>query len=440
MALRIEDYALIGDCKTAALVGRDGSIDWLCWPRFDSAACFAALLGTAENGRWLIAPKHPPLDVKRRYRPGTLVLETEFQTETGCAAIIDFMPPADGADLVRIVMGRSGRVDFRTELVVRFNYGATVPWVNRLDDGAINAIAGPERLVLRTPAALYGEDLKTVGEFTVEAGQSVPFVLSYGPSFQSPPPAIDPFNALERTEAFWRQWSDRCPDVGPWTEAVKRSLITLKALTYAPTGGIVAAATTSLPERLGGVRNWDYRYCWLRDATFTLLALMNLGYYDEARAWRDWLVRAVAGSPRQVQIMYGVGGERWLPELIVPWLPGYENSSPVRIGNAASEQLQIDVFGEIADVMFQALKAGMAAIRARPSLAAGCHWNIWRRLGGNRTKAFGRCAEGGSTSFIRRSWPGSHSIARRTSLRLKAFDESGRRWRADRRRNPCRSL
>ncbi len=304
MALRIEDYALIGDCKTAALVGRDGSIDWLCWPRFDSAACFAALLGTADNGRWLIAPKHPPLGVRRRYRPGTLVLETEFQIGTGCAVVIDFMSPADGADLVRIVIGQSGRVVFRTELVVRFNYGATVPWVNRLDAGAVDAIAGPERLVLRTPAALHGDDAKTLGELTVEARQSVPFVLSHGPSFQSPPPAIDPFDALERTEAFWRQWSDRCPDVGPWTEAVKRSLITLKALTYAPTGGIVAAATTSLPERLGGMRNWDYRYCWLRDATFTLLALMHLGYYDEARAWRDWLVRAVAGSPRQVQIVY----------------------------------------------------------------------------------------------------------------------------------------
>jgi GH15 family glucan-1,4-alpha-glucosidase len=359
MTLRIEDYALIGDCKTAALVGRDGSIDWLCWPRFDSAACFAALLGEDDNGRWLIAPKHAPLGVTRRYRPGTLVLETEFQTETGRATIIDFMPPADGADLVRIVIGRSGRVAFQTELAARFNYGGSVPWVNRLDEATISAIAGPERLLLRTVVALYGEDLKTVGEFTVEAGQSVPFVLSYGPSFEDPPPAIDPFNALERTEAFWRQWSDRCPDVGPWTDAVKRSLITLKALTYAPTGGIVAAATTSLPERLGGVRNWDYRYCWLRDATFTLLALMHLGYYDEAEAWRDWLIRAVAGSPRQIQIMYGVGGERWLPELIVPWLPGYENSAPVRIGNDASRQLQLDVFGEIGDAMFQALKAGM---------------------------------------------------------------------------------
>jgi GH15 family glucan-1,4-alpha-glucosidase len=331
----------------------------LCWPRFDSAACFASLIGTADNGRWLIAPKDPPLAVRRRYRPGTLVLETEFETKTGRAAVIDFMPPADGANLVRIVIGRSGRLVFQTELVMRFNYGATVPWVNRLDDGAINAIAGPERLVLRTSAAPYGEDLKTVGEFVVEAGQSIPFVLSYGASFKDPSPAIDSFDALAHTEAFWRQWSDRCPDVGPWTEAVKRSLITLKALTYAPTGGIVAAATTSLPERIGGMRNWDYRYCWLRDATFTLLAFMNLGYYEEARAWRDWLMRAVAGSPSQVQIMYGVGGERWLPELIVPWLPGYENSKPVRIGNDASQQLQLDVFGEIADAMLQTLKAGM---------------------------------------------------------------------------------
>jgi GH15 family glucan-1,4-alpha-glucosidase len=359
MALHIEDYALIGDCKTAALVGRDGSIDWLCWPRFDSAACFAALLGTADNGRWLIAPAQNPVAVSRQYRPGTLILETEFQTETGKAAIIDFMPMGDGAELVRIVVGRSGRVEFRTEIVVRFNYGATVPWVSRREDDTIDAIAGPERLVLRTPAALYGEDLKTMGEFAVEADEAVPFVLSYGSSSQSPPPAIDPVEALARTEADWRQWSDRCPEVGPWSQAVKRSLITLKALTYAPTGGIVAAATTSLPERLGGVRNWDYRYCWLRDATFTLLAFMHLGYYDEAHAWRDWVIRAIAGSPEQVQIVYGVGGERWLPELIVPWLPGYEKSAPVRIGNAAYEQLQIDVFGEIADAMLQTLKGGM---------------------------------------------------------------------------------
>ena len=359
MALRIEDYAVIGDCKTAALVGRDGSIDWLCWPRFDSPACFAALLGTTDNGRWLIAPKHAPARATRRYRPGTLILETEFKTDTGSAVIVDFMPPSDGANLIRIVTGLSGCVDFCSELVARFDYGATVPWVSRVEDGTIDAIAGPERLVLRTSAPLYGEDFRTVADFTVQAGQSVPFVLSYGASFQKSPPAVDPYGALEQTEASWRKWSDRCPDVGPWTESVRQSLITLKALTYHPTGGIVAAVTTSLPERLGGERNWDYRYCWLRDATFTLLALMNLGYYEEARAWRDWLIRAVAGSPQQVQIMYGVGGERWLSELVVPWLPGYEKSSPVRIGNAAFQQFQLDVFGEIADAMFQTLKAGM---------------------------------------------------------------------------------
>jgi GH15 family glucan-1,4-alpha-glucosidase len=427
MTLRIEDYAMIGDCKTAALVGCDGSIDWLCWPRFDSAACFAALLGDAENGRWLIAPKHPPLHVRRRYRPGTLVLETEFQTETGCAAIVDFMPPADGADLVRIVTGRSGRVVFHTELVVRFNYGSAVPWVDRLDDGTINAIAGPERLVLRTPAALYNEDIKTVGEFTVEASHSVPFVLSHGTSFQSPPRAIDPFDALERTEAFWHQWSDRCPEVGPWTEAVKRSLITLKALTYAPTGGIVAAATTSLPERLGGERNWDYRYCWVRDATFTLQALMHLEYYDEARAWRDWLVRAVAGSPDQVQIMYGVGGERWLPELIVPWLRGYENSSPVRIGNGASQQLQLDVFGETFDVMFQTLKAGMAPSergRALHSVVLEHLATAWRQPDEGVWET-----RGGRQHFVHSKVMAWVAFDRADKLEAQAFNESGRRWR-----------
>ena len=361
MALRIEDYAMIGDCETAALVGRDGSIDWLCWPRFDSSACFAGLLGTADNGRWLLAPKETPSRTVRRYRPGTLILETEIETAGGSATVIDFMPPIDDAsDLVRLVIGRSGRIAFQTELVIRFDYGATVPWVTRTEEGVIDAIAGPERLVLRTPASLHGEDLKTVGSFEVHVGETVPFVLSHGPSFDRPPPPIDPLEALEATETFWRRWSGRCPEVGPYTEAVRRSLITLKALTYHRTGGIVAAATTSLPEHLGGTRNWDYRFCWLRDATFTLLALMNLGYYDEAQAWRDWLIRAVAGSPRQMQIMYGVGGERRLPEWIVPWLPGYEASSPVRIGNDASRQLQIDVFGEVADAMFQALKAGLA--------------------------------------------------------------------------------
>jgi GH15 family glucan-1,4-alpha-glucosidase len=428
MTLRIEDYALIGDCHTAALVGRDGSIDWLCWPRFDSAACFAALLGQVDNGRWLIAPKDSTLGTRRCYRPGTLILETEFETESGRAAIIDFMIPADGAHLVRIVKGLSGRVAFQTELVVRFNYGAAVPWVSRLDDGSINAIAGPERVVLRTPVALYGEDLRTVGEFAVEAGQSIPFVLSYGSSFESPPPTIDCFDALARAETFWRQWSDRCPDVGPWTEAVKRSLITLKALTYAPTGGIVAAATTSLPERLGGVRNWDYRYCWLRDATVTLMALMELGYYEEAQAWRDWLIRAVAGSPEQIQIMYGVGGERWLPEQIIDWLPGYEKSAPVRIGNDASRQLQLDVFGEIFDAMLQTTKSGMPPSQRGQQLRSvvlnylATAWRqpdegIWEVRGGRRHFVHSKVM----------AWVAFDRAA--NQLKNQASDEPGQRWR-----------
>jgi len=428
MALRIEDYALIGDCRTAALVGRDGSIDWLCWPRFDSAACFAALLGTADNGRWLIAPPDAPLAVNRRYRPGTLVLETEFQTDSGPATIIDFMPPSDGAHLVRIVTGQSGRVDFRTEFAVRFNYGATVPWVNRLDDGAIRALAGPERVVLRTPVALCGEDLKTIGEFPVEAGQSVPFVLSHGSSLEDLGSPIDPFRAMERTDAFWREWSGRCPDVGPWTDAVKRSLITLKALTYAPSGGIVAAATTSLPEELGGVRNWDYRYCWLRDATFTLQAFMHLGYYDEARAWRDWIMRAVAGSPDQIQIMYGVGGERWLPESIVPWLPGYENSSPVRVGNAAYQQLQIDVFGEVSDALAQARKAGMEITergRAMRPLVIDHLARAWREPDEGIWEV-----RGGPQHFVHSKVMAWVSFDRAASeVAAEGLNEEARRWR-----------
>ena len=390
MTLPIEDYALIGDCKTAALVGRDGSIDWLCWPRFNSAACFAALLGTAENGRWLIAPKHPPLACKSALSSRHARPRNRIQTETGHAAIIDFMPPADGADLVRIVIGRSGRVDFHTELVVRFNYGATVPWVNRLDDGTINAIAGPERLVLRTPVELYGEDLKTVGEFTVEAGQSVPFVLSYGASFQSPPPAIDPFDALERTEAFWRQWSDRCPDVGPWTEAVKRSLITLKALTYAPTGGIVAAATTSLPERLGGVRNWDYRYCWLRDATVHALGV------DAARLLRrstgmarlacSRRRRQPAADPNHVRsgrgaVVAGIDRALAARAMRIPRQCGL--ATPHRSSSSSTSSARL------ADAMFQAYKAGMEPIRARPRRCGRSYWNIWQRLGGNQTRHLG---------------------------------------------------
>jgi GH15 family glucan-1,4-alpha-glucosidase len=429
MALRIEDYAMIGDCRTAALVGLDGSIDWLCWPRFDSAACFAALLGTPENGRWQIAPKEAANSARRSYRPGTLVLETEYRTDTGVASVIDFMPPHDrAAEVIRIVVGRSGSVTFRTELLIRFDYGETVPWVTRLDDGTIEAVAGPEQLMLRTPVPLRGEDLRTVGEFRVRAGQEIPFVLSYGPSFESRRAPRDAAEELAFTEAFWREWSDRCPEVGPWTEVVRRSLITLKALAYRPTGGIVAAATTSLPERLGGVRNWDYRYCWLRDATFTLLAFMHLGYYDEALAWRDWLMRAVAGSPRQVQIMYGVGGERRLPEWSAPWLQGYERSTPVRIGNDASRQLQIDVFGEIADAMFQTLKAGFQpprrAFAARPALLEhlAAMWRepdqgIWEMRGPPQHfvhskvmawVAFDRAADG---------------------LQATTFAESGNRWR-----------
>lgn len=361
MPSRIEDYAMVGDCETVALISRNGSIDWLCFPRFDSCACFAALLGTGENGRWSIAPKNPDARISRRYRPDTLILETTFETADGVATLIDFMPPRDGAsDLVRLVVGERGRVAFDTDFVVRFDYGRTVPWVTREDDGSISAVAGPDRLVLRTPVALEGEDLHTTGSFSVSAGERIPFVLTYGPSNGPRPAHQDVEAVLADTEAYWRDFAARCPPVGAWTDAVKRSLITLKALTYAPTGGIVAAATTSLPEQLGGTRNWDYRYCWLRDATMTLMAFMKLGYYDEASAWREWLMRAIAGAPDQVQIMYGVAGERQLLEWEVPWLRGYGDSRPVRIGNAAADQLQLDVYGEIADAMAQAIKGGLA--------------------------------------------------------------------------------
>ena len=282
---RIEDYALIGDCGSAALVGLDGSIDWLCLPRFDSAACFAALLGEAAHGRWLIGPVEPAARIARRYLDGSLILVTEFESAEGVVELVDFMRPHRRLpQLVRLVRGRRGRIAMRTEFILRFDYGSVVPWVERLPEGGLTAIGGPERVVLRTPAPLRGEDFKTVGEFTVGAGETIPFVLSYAPSHQPLPPPVDPARALRDTEVFWRRWSDRCASAGPWTEPVKRSLVVLKGLTYAQTGGIVAAATTSLPEQLGGVRNWDYRYCWLRDATFTLLALMHAGYYDEARS------------------------------------------------------------------------------------------------------------------------------------------------------------
>ncbi len=361
MAALIEDYGLIGNCETAALVSRDGSIDWLCLPRFDSAACFAALLGRPENGRWLIAPVDPSARVTRQYRDDTLILETSFETAHGAATLVDFMPPSEGgSDLVRLVVGRRGRLDFRTELVVRFDYGVSVPWLSGAEnETGLQATAGPDTLMLRTPVALHGEDLRTVGYFSVAQGQTIPFVLSHGPSYRPRPRALDFRAALARTETFWREWSARCPPVGPWSQAIRRSLLTLKALTYGPTGGIVAAATTSLPEQIGGPRNWDYRYCWLRDAAFTLLALMNLGYYEEARAWRDWLLRAVAGSPAQVQIVYGVAGEKQLPERELPWLAGYEDSRPVRIGNAAAEQRQLDVYGEVIHALFEAVNGGV---------------------------------------------------------------------------------
>jgi GH15 family glucan-1,4-alpha-glucosidase len=359
MSTPIRDYALISDCRSAALVSRDGSIDWLCWPRFDSGACFAALLGTAENGRWKIAPVDSVARVARRYRDGTMILETDFETAAGAASVVDFMPPGGNTSaVIRLVIGRRGRVDFFCELVARFDYGITVPWVSRLADGALSAIAGPNFLVLRTPVSLRGADWRTLGEFSVAAGETVPFVLAHGVAYRSPPEPIDAAAALAGTEAFWREWSGRCPSIGPWTEPVKRSLLVLKSLTYEPTGGMVAAVTTSLPEQIGGTRNWDYRYCWLRDASLTLLAFMKLGYYGEARDWRDWLMRSVAGSPEQMRIMYGIAGERNLPEWELPWLPGYENSRPVRVGNAAASQLQLDVYGELADAMFAAVTGG----------------------------------------------------------------------------------
>ncbi|HEY0194048.1 MAG TPA: glycoside hydrolase family 15 protein, partial [Kofleriaceae bacterium] len=336
MALAIEDYALIGDCETAALVGRDGSIDWLCWPRFDSDACFAALVGTPDHGRWLIGPADPAhaRSTSRRYRGDSMILETRFETPTGSVVVIDAMPPRDAnADLLRMVVCERGTVEMHTELIIRFGYGVRVPWVSRLADGGLRAIAGPDQLVLRTPVPLTGADHRTVGSFTMTEGQAVPFLLTYAASHLPAPAGVDPDAALADTEAYWAEWASRSKCQSPEEHAlVFRSLLVLKALTYAPTGGIVAAPTTSLPETLGGARNWDYRFCWLRDATLSLLALMNGGYYEEATAWRDWLLRAVAGDQSQAQIMYGIAGERWLYERVVEHLPGYEGAAPVRIG------------------------------------------------------------------------------------------------------------
>jgi GH15 family glucan-1,4-alpha-glucosidase len=360
MALLIEDYALLGDTQSAALVGRDGSIDWLCLPRFDSGAVFAALLGTEQHGRWLVAPAGEVTAVRRRYRGESLVLETEFDTAEGTVRLLDFMPPrGEAPDVVRIAEGVSGRVPMRMELRLRFDYGRVVPWVRR-EEGAIVAVAGPDSCWLRTPVETHGEDLATVAEFLLEPGDRMPFVLTWRESHQPAPEPVHPDRALRETEHYWQQWLEQCTYDGQWREAVVRSLITLKALTYAPTGGIVAAPTTSLPEQLGGVRNWDYRFCWLRDATMTLQALMYAGFEVEARDWRRWLLRAIAGDPVELQIMYGVAGERRLPEYQADWLPGYDGN-PVRIGNEAVDQFQLDVYGEVMDALFQARTTGFGA-------------------------------------------------------------------------------
>jgi GH15 family glucan-1,4-alpha-glucosidase len=356
---RIEDYGLIGDCETAALVGRDGSIDWLCWPAFDSDACFAALLGNRKNGRWLIAPGGEIRHTTRHYRGDSLILQTRFETADGAVDLIDFMPPRGKAsDIVRLVRGVHGRVKMRMELILRFGFGSDIPWVRKSEDGtALLAICGQDMTVLRTPVETRGEDFTTIADFEVGEGETVPFVLTYGPSHIAVPAPIDPAKALEEAEAFWAEWSGRCAYEGDRRDLVLRSLITLKALTFAPTGGIVAAPTTSLPEKLGGGRNWDYRFCWVRDATFTLLALINSGYTEEALAWHNWLLRAVAGSPDLMQIMYGIWGQRRLLEWEAGWLDGYEGAKPVRVGNAAHAQLQLDVYGELIDALHQARMA-----------------------------------------------------------------------------------
>ncbi|WP_040709691.1 glycoside hydrolase family 15 protein [Nocardiopsis potens] len=360
MSGRIEDYALIGDMQTAALVGRDGSVDWLCMPHFDSPACFTALLGDEQNGNWWIRPTDGPVRAtRRRYRPDTLILESEWDTDEGTVRVIDFMPPRGGAPhLVRIVEGVRGRVSVSTELRVRFDYGNVVPWITRSGTELV-AVAGPDSVWLSTTVPLRGHNFVHDAEFTVSAGQRVPFVLTWHPSHTEESDHLDAEKSLSRTERFWKQWVDDCSYKGEYREAVVRSLITLKALTYRPTGGIVAAPTTSLPEEIGGVRNWDYRYCWLRDATITLEALIRSGYTEEARAWREWLVRAVAGEPQHMQIMYGVRGERRLAEWEADWLPGYEDSRPVRIGNAAVQQYQLDVYGEVMDVLDLARRCGL---------------------------------------------------------------------------------
>ncbi len=368
----IEDYALLGDTHTAALVSRTGSIDWLCLPRFDSPACFAALLGTSEHGRWLLAPGCDIREIRRAYRGDTLILETTYRTDSGTVTVIDCMPPRDGAiNLIRCIVGVAGSVRMRAELTVRFDYGSIVPWVRRRG-ALLQAVAGPDALYLQSAIEFRGEDLSSVADFTVVEGQRIPFVLTWKPSHEGAPPEIDPERAIVETEGWWQKWSGQCNYQGPWRDAVTRSLLTLKALTYAPTGGIIAAPTTSLPEQWGGTRNWDYRFCWVRDAAFTLSALLAAGYRREAAAWREWLLRAAAGKPSDIQILYGLAGERRQTEWEVPWLPGYGDAQPVRIGNAASEQFQLDVYGELMGVLHQAREAGLP-----PEASA---WQLQRAL------------------------------------------------------------
>jgi len=402
LSCRIEDYGLIGDCETAALVGRDGSIDWLCWPAFDSDACFAALLGTPRHGRWKIAPADDVTGSSRRYWDNTLILETRFETAEGVVALIDFMPPRGNAsDVVRLVRGISGRVKLRMELVIRFGFGTDIPWVKRTEDGALLAICGPDMTVLRTPVETRGKDMTTVADFEVGEGETIPFVLTYGPSHLDVPAPIDPAVALQETKDFWIEWCSHSTYEGEGRDLIIRSLITLKALTYGPTGGIVAAPTTSLPEKIGGARNWDYRFCWLRDVTFTLLALMNSGYTEEASAWHNWLLRAVAGAPANMQIMYGIMGQRRLLEWEANWLPGYDNSLPVRIGNAAHAQLQLDVYGELIDAFHQArvtelkLDEGSWDLECRVVTHLAEVWDhpdhgIWERRGEARHYVFSK--------------------------------------------------
>ena len=392
---KIEDYAFLSDTQTGALVSRDGCIDWLCFPRFDSPACFASLLGEKKNGHWLFSPTDKIDKVSRRYRGDTLIVETEMETASGAVRLIDFMPPrGKNPDIVRIVEGLRGEVRMEMELIIRFEYGLIIPWVRKAGDG-LEAIAGPDGLILRTPVETRGKDLTTLADFSVKKGERVPFVLTWFASHEEPPRAINPEHALRDTETFWSEWSGRFHYKGPWREAIMRSLITLKGLTYAPTGGLVAALTTSLPEEIGGVRNWDYRYCWLRDATFTLVTLMRVGYRDEAKSWRQWLLRAIAGSASQMQIMYGVHGERRLDEREIPWLSGYENSKPVRIGNAASNQFQLDVFGEVLLAMQQSHELGLETdesdwrLQVQLMRFLEAHWHepdegIWEVRGGRK--------------------------------------------------------